>query len=54
MLDDQVDESKLKTYFKKAMKNMKKKFKSSKKDKGKKKKTRMYQHVMTQIELESR
>jgi hypothetical protein len=54
MLDDQVEESKLKKYLKKSMKKMKKKIKSSKKDKEKKKKTRMYQDIMTQIEIQSR
>ena len=50
MLDDQVEESKLKKYLKKA----KKIIKSPKKDKEKKKKTRMYQDIMTQIEIQSR
>ena len=54
MLDDQVEESKLKTYFKKAMKKMKKHSSPQKKTKEKNREKRMYQDIMTQIELESR
>ena len=54
MLDDQEEESWPKTYYKKTKKYMKRKLKSSKKDKGKKKKTKMYQDIMTQIESQTR
>ena len=54
MLDDQEEESWPKIYYKKAKKYMKRKLKSSKKDKGKKKKTKMYHDIMTQIESQTR
>ena len=49
MLDDQEEESWPKIYYKKTKKYMKRKLKSSKKDKGKKKKD-----IMTQIESQTR
>ena len=54
ILDDQEEESWPKTYYKNAKKYMKNKLKSSKKDKGKKKKTKLYKDIMTQIESQTR
>ena len=54
ILDDQEEESWPKTYYKNAKKYMKNKLKSSNKDKGKKKKPKLYKDIMTQIESQTR
>ena len=54
MLDDQEEESWPKTYYKKTKKYMKRKLKSSKKDNGKKKNTKIYKDIKTQVESQTR